>query len=133
VIMDRGIYEDIIFAKMLRDSGKMIEYDFDTYCGIFSSMCNYLHRLDLIIYLDVTPEIALDRVRLRGRECEKGIDLAYLTALRTGYEDWMSSEICEKIPVLRLDWNTFKSMDEVVPILTEFVKSRKMNKGILRF
>jgi len=105
VVQDRSIYEDVIFAKMLAASGKMDRLDFDTYRALFDRMTNFLHRPDLIVYLDVRPEVALQRLRARGRECEKGVTLEYLTALRDGYEDWLATSVAGFIPVLRVDWN----------------------------
>lgn len=108
IIQDRTIYEDVIFAKMLRDSGMMDELDFQTYRHLYQNMSNYIHRPDLIVYLDVEPEEALRRVQLRSRECETTVTLEYLTSLKQGYEDWLQ-DIEPRIPVLRVDWNTYKT------------------------
>ena len=66
-IQDRTIYEDVIFAKMLREANMMEELDFKTYVDLFKNMSNFLHRPDLILYLDVEPEEALRRVNQRSR------------------------------------------------------------------
>ena len=78
VVQDRTIYEDVIFAKMLRESDMMEELDFKTYVDLFSNMTNFLHRPDLIIYLDVEPEEALRRINERSRDCESNLTLDYL-------------------------------------------------------
>lgn len=103
-IQDRTIYEDVIFAKMLHESGNISDLDFETYCSLFENMTNFLHRPDVILYLDVTPETALTRVQARGRDCEKGLPLTYLTSLRAGYEDWLR-DVGGRVPIVRLDWN----------------------------
>jgi deoxyadenosine kinase len=105
-IQDRTIYEDVIFAKMLHESGDISDRDFETYCSAFANMSNFLHRPDIIVYLDVTPEVAHDRVVARARGCEQGlVPIEYLRALRDGYEDWLASGIRGRIPVLRIDWS----------------------------
>ena len=37
-VQDRTIYEDSIFAKMLRDAGLMEERDYETYVSLFQNM-----------------------------------------------------------------------------------------------
>jgi deoxyadenosine kinase len=106
-IQDRTIYEDVIFAKMLRESGHMEELDFQTYRHLFQNMCNFLHRPDIIVYLDVEPEEALRRVKMRSRGCECNIPVEYLAALKNGYEEWLE-DVEPRIPVLRLDWSEFR-------------------------
>ena len=106
MVQDRTIYEDVIFAKMLHDGGLMEDLDFNTYVQLFNNMTNFLHRPDLIIYLDVEPSEALRRVRERSRSCETKMSLEYLTELRNGYEEWLK-DVRDRIPVLRLDWNTY--------------------------
>lgn len=123
VIQDRSIFEDLIFGKMLAASGKMSALDFETYRRHFMRLGNYIHRPDLIIYLDTKPEIALERIKARGRECEKDLPLEYLRELEKGYLDWIDTDICGRIPVLRLDWNTFIPTDEVVAKIKEKLKS----------
>ena len=119
-IQDRTIYEDVIFAKLLADSGMISELDFKTYIDLFQNMTNFLHRPNIIIYLDVTPEKSLERIKLRSRDCEKEVPLEYLEKLRDGYESWIK-DVETRIPVLRLDWSTFKDPKEVVDRITDFL------------
>lgn len=124
VIQDRSIYEDVIFAKMLREDGLMDELDFQTYRSLFQNMSNFLHRPDVIVYLDVKPEIALERVIKRARGCETGITLEYLQSLQKGYEDWLE-DVCPRIPVIRVDWNIFRDTEDVVKLINDKLKNRK--------
>ena len=126
-IQDRTIYEDVIFAKMLKEDGLMDPLDFQTYVELFQNMSNFLHRPDIIIYLDVEPEVAIERIKQRGRECESGITLEYLIKLKAGYEDWLS-DIEGRIPVLKLDWNTYQDTDKVYKMIIE---SLSLKKGLV--
>ena len=123
-IQDRSIYEDVIFAKMLKEDGLMEELDFKTYRHLYLNMCNFLHRPDLIVYLDVEPEEALRRVKMRNRDCETTIPIEYLRKLKKGYEDWLH-DIEPRIPVLKLNWNTFQSTEKVVELIKQKLKNRK--------
>jgi deoxyadenosine kinase len=91
---------------MLYESGKISELDFTTYRKLFSDMTNFLHRPDIIVYLDVDPQVAKQRILARGRECEKDLPVEYLVKLREGYEEWLT-DIGRRVPVLRLDWSEF--------------------------
>ena len=127
VVQDRTIYEDVIFAKMLWDSKLMDDDDFSTYVDLFNNMSNFLHRPDLIIYLDVEPEEALRRINNRSRTCEHSISLEYLKALKEGYEDWLR-DISSRIPVLRIDWNEFRDTEFVIE---EINKTLEIRKGLV--
>jgi deoxyadenosine kinase len=127
-IQDRTIYEDVIFAKMLREAGLMEELDFQTYRHLYANMSHFLHRPDLSVYLDVEPEEALRRVQMRNRGCETGLTTAYLADLKKGYEDWLT-DVSPRIPVLHLDWNTFKESDYVVKKIRQQLKTTR--KGLV--
>lgn len=124
VVQDRSIYEDVIFAKMLKESGDMSELDFETYRSLYLNMTNFLHRPDLVVYLDTDPEIALERINRRGRECESGMSLEYLESLKKGYEEWLL-DVEPRIPVLRLNWNEFRDTEDVIKMINDKFKERK--------
>lgn len=127
-IQDRTIYEDVIFAKMLYEGGYMEKDVFQTYRDTFENMTHFLHRPDMILYLDVTPEIALQRIKKRSRDCETTITLEYLQALQKGYEEWIQ-DIHPRIPVIRIDWNTFKDTEYIIEIIEKYKK--QYQKGIV--
>lgn len=135
-VQDRTIYEDPIFAKMLYDSGIMPERSFETYCNSFQNMMNNLHRPDLIIYLDVEPEKALERIKARvvseGRTCEAGLPLQYLKDLKAGYEDWLENDVKGKIPVLKVDWNSFKTPEEIVTMVSKFLDENNIGDSLIK-
>ena len=45
-------------------------------------------KVDRFLFLSVTPDVALERVKSRGRVEELGISPEYLTALTSKYEDF---------------------------------------------
>jgi deoxyadenosine kinase len=121
VIQDRTIYEDVIFAKMLAKTGHISAMDFDTYRELFINMTNFLHRPDIIVYLDVEPEIALERVKMRSRGCETALTVEYLQNLKEGYEDWLL-DIQDRVPVIRIDWNEFQDTSVVIKKINATLK-----------
>jgi deoxyadenosine/deoxycytidine kinase len=88
-VQDRTIYEDAeIFARTLHDRGAMDGRDFENYQALFACMTSYLRPPDTIVYLRARVETLLQRIALRGRDCERNIDPAYLELLNAAYDDW---------------------------------------------
>lgn len=107
IIQDRSIYEDLIFAKMLHDDGKISKTQYRTYTGMFEVVKQSLRDNTFVVYLKAKPEICLERIKKRGRECEKGITLEYLTNLSKNYDEFME-KLKEKVNVFELEWDEFQ-------------------------
>eukprot|EP00998_Keelungia_sp_KM082_P006239 NODE_2499_length_1050_cov_128.516793_g2481_i0.p1 GENE.NODE_2499_length_1050_cov_128.516793_g2481_i0~~NODE_2499_length_1050_cov_128.516793_g2481_i0.p1 ORF type:complete len:271 (+),score=58.90 NODE_2499_length_1050_cov_128.516793_g2481_i0:87-815(+) len=103
-VQDRTIYEDSVFAKVLKRQGHMDERDYATYLDLFKNMSNFMKKPDLIVHLDVSPEVAHARIAKRGRECESGITLEYLQALDKAYSEFLD-EISGVIPVIKVSYS----------------------------
>ena len=116
-VQDRTIYEDAIFAKTLRDMDLMDARDYETYVDLFRNLSNFMCRPNFIIYLDVSPEKSMERIRERSRGCETGVSLEYLQRLYEGYEEFLG-EISRLIPVLRVQWNEFWDVQPLAEAIT---------------
>jgi len=117
-VQDRTIYEDSIFARMLRDSGHMDDRDFKTYMELFQNMSNFMKKPNIIVHLDLTPEESYRRIQLRKRECESGIPLEYLKALHAAYEVFIA-DIARVIPVIKVDYSRFRTAEEMAQVIKE--------------
>eukprot|EP00800_Vazella_pourtalesii_P006376 TRINITY_DN1818_c0_g1_i1.p1 TRINITY_DN1818_c0_g1~~TRINITY_DN1818_c0_g1_i1.p1 ORF type:complete len:187 (-),score=22.29 TRINITY_DN1818_c0_g1_i1:105-665(-) len=121
-IQDRTIYEDSLFAKVLKDDGLMQDREYQTYRSLFSNMSNFMKKPNLIIHLDVQPEESKRRIETRNRDCESGITLDYLQRLYSAYESFIK-DISRIIPVIRVNYNEYRSADEMVDmILREYAQ-----------
>lgn len=114
VIMDRGPYEDVIFARMLFERKEIDDRDFRTYIRLFDMLVTSIGAdiPDVVILLDVKVEELMRRVQKRGRSCEKGggVDAAYLAQLAKQYNRY-AEEMGRRTTVVRVDWNTFHDTD----------------------
>ena len=115
-VQDRTIYEDAVFAKSLVDLGLMEARDYQTYLDLFKHMSNFMCKPNLIIYLDVKPEVSLERIALRNRDVESGITLEYLQALYAEYERFIA-DIARSVPVIRVDWDRFRDAEEMAELI----------------
>jgi len=121
-VLDRTIYEDGVFARMLRDSGDLDERDYRTYMELFQNMSNFMQKPNIFVHLDVTPEESLRRINMRSRSCESSIPLDYLIALHAAYEVFIK-DISRVIPVLKVDYKRFRSAEEMAAMIkTEYAK-----------
>lgn len=76
-------------------------------------------KLDLIVYLRTTPEVAYERMRVRNRKEEAGAPLSYLQSLHTAYEEWLIQRKFGdiKAPILVLDAD--QDLDEMISTYKE--------------
>lgn len=123
VVQDRTIWEDTIFARMLnRHPDKIItDIDYNTYLDLFDNMV--LRELvfpQLLIYLDCKPETAMERIKMRGRVMEQGIDLGYLRMLKQNYEEFISEMEYAGVRILRVKWESFMPIPEIVRMVHEY-------------
>jgi len=131
-VQDRTIYEDSIFAKMLAESGLMEDRDYRTYLTLFRNMSNFMCKPNVIVYLDVSAERSLERIRSRGREVERGITLEYLAALHRGYEEFVR-DISKVIPVIRVDYDRFATAEEMARVILREYLDQSFLREAVRF
>ncbi|MBI4347035.1 MAG: deoxynucleoside kinase [Elusimicrobia bacterium] len=123
VVQDRTIWEDTIFARMLNEHPDKIisDLDYNTYLDLFDNMV--LRELvfpQLLIYLDVKPETAIERIKKRGRGMEQTISLEYLRMLKANYDQFVDEMQEAGVRILRLPWENFPPISEVVRLVHEY-------------
>ena len=80
IILDYLFAKDKIFASVVLD-----EKEFHLYQKLISYLERNIPRPDLVIYLQSTPEMLFQKIKQRGREYEKDIELNYLLDLNEAY------------------------------------------------
>jgi deoxyadenosine/deoxycytidine kinase len=88
-VQDRSVYEDAeIFAHNLFLERNMSDRDYRTYRDLYEVLTRFLPPPDLVVYLRASVDTLVDRISMRGRDYEKGIQPEYLTRLNDLYEEW---------------------------------------------
>ena len=123
VVQDRTIWEDTIFARMLNQHPDKIitDMDYNTYLDLFDNMV--LRELvfpQIMIYLDCSPETAIKRINSRGRMMESAVSLDYLRMLKHNYDEFIGEMEQAGVRVLRIKWETFQPVGEVVRMVNEY-------------
>lgn len=129
-VQDRTIYEDSIFARMLAETNLMDARDYRTYTELFRHMSNFMCKPNVIVYLDVSPETSMERIKKRSRGVEADIQLSYLEALHQGYERFVK-DISRVIPVIHIDYERFATADEMAEVIKrEYLDANFMREAV---
>ena len=107
IITERSLYTDkMVFAKMLYDSGKIEDVNYQIYLNWFDTFSGEfpVHK---VIYVKAAPEKCYARIAKRSREGEENIPLEYLTACSLYHDNMLdkSTDSCVCDEQLILDGN----------------------------
>lgn len=83
IVSDYVFARDALFARMTLTSE-----EFDLYSYYASHLKPAPPKPDLVIYLQASPEILMERITRRGREYEKGMELRYLQQVVDAYNQF---------------------------------------------
>lgn len=98
VVMDRSIYEDEHFSRVLNERGEISDLEFSIYQKLLNNMLEELQALpkkspDLLIYIKISFEETINRIGLRGRDYEQDEELIeYYYDLWKSYDKWVEEE-----------------------------------------
>ena len=109
-VLDRSIYEDSMLFHLNADLGRVSEVEVKQYEGLLETMLKELEEIspqkkpDLLVYIRVSFETMLARIKKRGREyeqLEQDPELySYYKELNRRYEEWYEQfDICPKIRI----------------------------------
>ena len=115
-IADRTCFEDTIFREMLYKQGNLSKVEYE--------MCRDMHNRywkpsmapKNIIYLRVSAETSIARVRERNRNAEIEVSDEYLRDLHRRYEKWAKEMRGDFFHIV--DWNE-PDMDDIYQILRD--------------
>ena len=68
----------------------MSEQDCQKYYEHYSKVMNDIPKPDVIIFLRTSPEVLLERIKMRGRDYEQDIQIEYLQIINQCYEEYIS-------------------------------------------
>lgn len=83
VVADYTMAKDRIFARM-----NLSDQEFALYHKLYSLLVPQLPKPDLVIYLEASVEVCLERIRRRGRPYERKIEPGYLRRLKEAYAQY---------------------------------------------
>lgn len=111
-ILDRSIYGDAIFAKMLYKSNEMTKDEFDIYEELLDNMTEHIKAPKLMIYLEVSVEEAMSRIKKRGRDYEQIVERDYWEELNNEYKLYFNKYNLSPILKINVDNLDFENSKE---------------------
>lgn len=89
IITDRSLVGDMAFARMHKRNGNIDKAMWPIYRQFWHTASRLIAPPpDMILFLDVKPSVALERIKERGRKSEvNGVSLEYLQNLTATYRD----------------------------------------------
>ncbi len=87
-----------VFAKMLYDSGKIEEVEYQIYLRWFDHFIDD-KQTKKIIYLKTDPHVCFYRIAKRNRTGESNISLEYLEECHKYHEDMIEQTHCDKLVI----------------------------------
>ncbi len=109
LILERSVFSDrYCFAKNSFEMGVMNDLEWQLYKEWFAWLVYQYTTLPTgFIYLQTSPQVCYDRMRVRSRSEEATVSLDYLKMLHVKHENWLVNktgvdEIIKQIPVLVL-------------------------------
>lgn len=96
LIADYTFAKDALFAG-LNLTGDEIE----TYQLVHNALAERIPLPDLIVYLRVSTEVAMQRISMRDRSYERNMEVSYIEELNVAYEDFFNQN--DELPVLFID------------------------------
>jgi deoxyadenosine/deoxycytidine kinase len=118
VVIDRSIYGDQIFARKNFIDGNIDDLGYMNYCKHREIMNRYLMVPHVMLFLDVSPDQCLARIKSRGRACEKVVPLAYLQGLHDLHRELKLEMESKGSKVISIDWQNFGNVATVAKLVT---------------
>ena len=100
VTADYHIFKNLIFAKR-----SLNEVEYEKYEAIYKILTNDMPVPNMVIYLDASLDVLINRINLRGRDFEKKISPDYLQQLAADYRMFIDDfeKKHPEVPVLRFN------------------------------
>ena len=118
--MDRSIYEDALLFQLNADLGRATTTEVDIYKSLLDNMMeelensSYQKNPDLLIYIDVSFDTMLKRIKKRGRSYEQIENdpslYEYYKELTSRYNDWY--ENYNYSPKIKIDGDKYDFVED---------------------
>lgn len=125
-VMDRSIYGDVIFSKMLVEDGEMTKEEFDLYEELLHNMLEHVSKPKLMIYLETSVDSAIKKIQKRGRDYEQIVPRIYWEHLDKNYRQYFESYNLSPILIINVDdidfVNNEKDREYVLKLIDDKLK-----------
>lgn len=97
-LLERSVFTDLLFMKMLRESGTIDQTEYDDYFDLWTMWEEVMPFLpDLFVYLKPGIDVAMSRLQERNRDGESAVSVGYQTALQEKHDEFLGND-CVVLP-----------------------------------
>ena len=121
-VQDSSVFGDTCFVDMLCKDGIMSQVESDIYSDLFVNVGDRCMYPTLVVFLNCTPEVAMERIKKRNRGCESGISFEYLANLNYELKDLMES-LKRFTHVKEIDYNQELNDSEIADVAKDVLAS----------
>jgi deoxyadenosine/deoxycytidine kinase len=123
-VMDRSIYGDVIFAKLLCEGGDMEKDEYDLYKDLLANMLEHVEPPKLMIYLESKVDGVLEKIKKRGRDYEQIVEREYWERLNGEYRDYFSQYNISPILKINVDELDYVNNEEDRKYVIELIRNK---------
>ncbi len=123
-VMDRSIYGDIIFAKLLMLGGNMSQEEFALYEELLNNMLEHVSPPRLMVYLEITTDNAISRIKERGRDYEQIVPRDYWEALNYHYSTYFKHYNFSELLTINANHLDWRKSDEDLQYILDLIDGR---------
>jgi deoxyadenosine/deoxycytidine kinase len=109
---------------MLCDNGEMCIEEFELYKELLENMLEHVKPPTLMIYLEVSVEEAMARIKKRGREYEQVVEKAYWEKLNDEYRTYFDQYNISPILKINVDGRDFENNEADRKYILEAIKTK---------
>ena len=128
--VERTIFEDRLFVANHKDLGNISQQEWDVYKKVYQSFTSSKESIpSLTIFLDISDDLMLQRIKERNRSCEQEVDIIYYKNLNKLYRNFMATYPYTKkiINCSQVDFSTLKQRNYMT-VFYEKAKEGRKNK-----
>ncbi|UQS87202.1 deoxynucleoside kinase [Nicoliella spurrieriana] len=126
-VLDRSIYEDALFTDLNHRLGNINDAEAAIYHELLDNMMEELpfaakkKRPDLLVYIEVSLDTQLARIKKRGRDFEQSDELLdYYRELRVAYQKWFQNyDISPKLKIDGDQYDFVNSAADLTAVLNQ--------------
>ena len=123
IFLDRSLGTDKnVFELMLYENDNINQLEHNIYNLWINFYNNYVRKdkMNKIIYLQSTPEVCQERIKIRGREEEKNISIDYLIKLHNYHENWLNNN--KAVLILDCSKDFIKDIDYQKKLINDVIR-----------
>lgn len=131
VILDSSIYSDFAFAMLQYDRGYFTDDEYSTYTNMHRIITAQTAYPDITIWLQLSPEQTLERIKERSRDCESEIPLKYLKSLNKAYQTVLE-KLSKHTSIITIDATpnadiVYENVNQAINNYSASIKNDEMN------